>query len=521
MIFPLKKHLLFVPLIFTIPYAFATSFDGLIGVDYQPDHYANPNQLNFHDVFIVGSLTPALTNQAAPIPITNVFVELAQLKAAGFNTVRSYQTVDYAWVDIINQANRLGMKVIYEADIPQQTIDSPYVGGCPTPPANQDYIPCAQTVLNTVINTVTPEVFQNTVILVFAGHENYCNTGNNIAPCTGVSNIPYLTNAVTSLKTTLTNAGVTTPVGSAMLSEVFTTSDPGIISDMETLVNSYSPGAPLAFDPYPFQWGVTPASAVWLQPLSMTTQLSNSLAWDYLTVVGSANPPAMPTATAQSFYTPAGRTLLSAETGWATQGTTAEYACNSPGPCVPNIPNASTYYQALYQQSNAYNFVATSAYPIGVLAFEAYDEPNKAITSPTTTAEAHYGLFDSNCVQKAAGLVPNNIMVPDTACQGFSGGALLTIVGFQHPYTLIIKQTNPVTNKSADITATSNGIAGPLADAQWPRYLVFPGAKITIRGSNSCTSTVESISAPPQTITFSSIQTGCNCPSDGFNNCYY
>lgn len=517
-----KKILSFVPLIFTVPYAFATSFIGMIGVDYQPNHYANPNQLNFHDVYIVGNLTPALTDQAVSIPITNVFVELAQLKASGFNTVRSYQTNDYSWVDIINQAHRLGMKVIYEADIPQQPSDSPYVGGCPTPPANQDYIPCAQTVLNTVINTVTPQVFQDTVTLVFAGHENYCNAGNIIPPCNGSSNVSYLTGAVSALQTTLTNAGLTTPVGSALLSEDLTTSDAGIIADMGTLITSYSPTAPIAFDPYPFQWGVTPASAVWLQPLSLTTQLTNSLAWDYLTVVGSANPPAMPTAAPQTFYTPAGRALLSAETGWATQGTTTEYACNSPGPCVPSVANASTYYQALYQQSNTYNFIATSGYPIGVLAFEAYDEPNKAITSPNTTAEAHYGLFDSNCVQKAAGLVPNNTMVPDTACQGFSGGALLTIVGFGHPYTMIIKQTNPVTQRSSDITISSQGTPGPLADAQWPRYLVFPGATITIRGGgSSCTSTVESISAPPQQITFSSVQTGCNCPSDGFNNCYY
>lgn len=504
-----------------LPCAFATTFTGMLGVDYQPNHYPAQNQLNFHDIFVVGNLEAALGSQTVSTPITNVFVELAQLKSAGFTTVRSYQTTDYAWVDIINQAHRLGMKVIYEAVIPQLPSDAAYVGGCPTAPANQNYIPCAQTVLNTVINTVTPTVFQDTVVLVFAGHENYCNPGNMVPPCTGASNVGYLTSAVSALQTTLSNAGLSTPVSSAMLSEDFTTSDASIITDMSTLVASYSATAPLAFDAYPFQWGVTPASSVWLQPLSMTTQLNNSLAWDYLKVVGSATPPAMPNAPTQAFYTPAGRTLLSAETGWATQGSTGAYACNSPGPCAPSVANASTYYQALYQQSNNYNFVGTSGYPIGVLAFEAYDEPIKASSDPSTTAEGYYGLFDSNCVQKAAGLVPNNAMVTGTACQGFSGGALMTVVGFGHPYTMIIKQKNPVTNRAADITVSSQGIAGPLADAPWPEYLVFPGATITIRGSTSCTSTVESISGSPQKITFSPTQTGCNCPSDGNNNCYY
>ncbi len=50
------------------------------------------------------------------------------------------------------------------------------------------------------------------------------------------------------------------------------------------------------------------------------------------------------------------------------------------------------------------------------------------------------GFFDSNCTQKAAGVVPTNKLVSATGCQGFSRGSLLTIVGFAHPYTLVIKQ---------------------------------------------------------------------------------
>ena len=88
---------------------------------------------------------------------------------------------------------------------------------------------------------------------------------------------------------------------------------------------------------------------------------------------------------------------------------------------------------------------------------------------------------------------------------------------FGNPYTLIITQKNPVTGKNANMVMTSTGNQGPLADAPWPEYLVFPGAKITIRGNPSCTSTVQSINAAQQ-ITFSG---KCNCPNNNGNNCYF
>lgn len=508
MLYQFKKLLFLCVFFFWVAEVFAAfNFNGLIGVDYQPNHYAGNVPLNNHDVFIVG-------NNSQGTPITNVYVELAQLKEAGFSTVRSYQTTIYSWVDIINQAHALGMKVIYEAVIPQQPADSPYSGGsCPVPPANQDYIPCAQATLNAVISQVTQPIFNDTVVLVLAGHENYCEAGNTISPCNNpvTSNIVYLTSAVNALKSTLTTAGLATPVSSALVSGNLVTPSVAISNDMITLANSYSADAPLAFDPYPFQWGVAANQAVWVPPLATTVQPNNSLAWDYIHVVGSANPPALPAAAQQPFYTP-GRVLLAAETGWATAGTTTEYACNSPGPCVPSVANAAAYYTALYQ-ANTSNFVANSGYSIGVLAFEAYDEPNKGSSS----AEGHYGLFDSNCTQKAAGLVPTNKLVSATGCQGFSRGSLLTIVGFAHPYTLIIKQKNPTTGSEVSATLNSDGKQSSLPGAPWPQYLVFPGATITIRGNPSCTSTVQSIDSAGH-ITFAG---KCNCPNDKLSNCYY
>lgn len=256
------------------------SFNQLIGVDYNPNHYSNNYPFNFHDVFYTGTLN----NPAA----TNVYAELQQLQNAGFTTVRSYQTEPYSWIDLIKQANALGMKVIYEAVIPQLPQDTNYPG-CPL--GAQKYIPCAAATLNTVIQQVSPEVFNNTVILVLAGHENYCNAGDTVPPCTGTSNISYLTTAVSILRANLAARGITTPVGSAVLSGNFVTPSPAISADMQTLINSYSPTAPLAYDPYPFQFGVSPATAaIWTPPLSSRVQPTNSLAWDYIKVVGSTTP---------------------------------------------------------------------------------------------------------------------------------------------------------------------------------------------------------------------------------------
>ena len=494
----------------SIAEATPSPFDKLIGVDYQPNHYASTNKFNFHDVFYVG-------NNSAGTPISNVYRELEQLKAAGFTTVRSYQTEVYSWVDIINQAHALGMKVIYEAVIPQLQVDEAYsYGGCPVAPGSQNYIPCAQATLNEIITQVSKPVFDSTVILVLAGHENYCD-GTLPPPQSqciqGSTNIAYLVSAVGALKTTLANASLLTPVSSALVSGNLTTPSAPIAVDMQTLINSYSADAPLAFDPYPFQWGVVPQTAVFAPPLATTIQPNDTLAWDYLNVVGTSAPApvSLPTTAAQSFYTP-GRVLLAAETGWATQGTTAEYACNVPGPCAPSVANAVTYYQSLYQITNASNFVVNSGYPIGVLAFEAYDEPTK----DSSNAEGNYGLFDTNCNQKAAGLVPNNTMVSAPGCQGYANGSLLTLVGFGHPYTINIVQNNPVTGNNASITLTGTGNPGPLGSSDWPQFLVFSGATITIRGNPSCTSTVTNISSA-QIITFSGT---CNC-SNADNNCYY
>ncbi|MFT4058715.1 MAG: hypothetical protein QM652_04110 [Legionella sp.] len=442
----------------------ATSWTGLIGVDYQPNHYPSGNTLNNHDVFYVGM------NQKTPI--TNIYAELSQLKAAGFNTVRSYQTTDYSWVDLINQANALSMHVIYEAVIPQtgSTAD----------------INAATNLLTTVIHTVGAAKFNNTVTLILAGHENYCDTcgpGGN-------SNITYLTQAVSALQSITPSI----PVNSALVSGDLIAPPSG---DISTLVNSYNPSAPLGFDPYPFQWGVPVAQAV--QTVSSSSVI-NSIGWDYYQVEQ------------QSFYAPP-RSILMAESGWASAGTTNPgYACGTH--CMPSIANEATYLTALYQ------FVNTPSNNSGVLVFEAYDEPAKMPGG--TSMEDYYGMFDYNCNLKG----PNNVnLLPNTSyspgnnlgCQGFSGGALLTIVGFGTLYTLIITQTNPITRKIANVTISSKGTADPLADAPWPQYLIFPGAKITIRGNPSCTSTVKSINAQQQ-ITFSGT---CNCPNDNANNCYY
>jgi hypothetical protein len=480
----------------------AFAMNGLIGVDYNPNHYSNNLPFNLHDVFYTGTLN----NPSA----TNTYAEMQQLQEGGFTAVRSYQTEPYSWIDIINSANLLGMKVVYEAVIPQQPADSNYPG-CPM--GAQNYIACAQATLTAVYNAVGASVFNNTVILVFAGHENYCEAGNTTPPCNNpaTSNVAYLTTAVNQLETTLaTNLVSPVPVGSALVSGNLTT--PSSAADMNTLITSYSATAPLGFDPYPFQWGVSPATAaVWIPPLSTNVQLTNSLAWDYIQVVGSTTPPALPTALPKIFYTQP-RVLLSAETGWATAGGTAGYACNSPGPCAPSVSNATAYFQALYQR-NTNNFVETSGYNIGVLAFEGYDEPTKA----GPTAEQNYGLFDQNCNQKAAGMVPDNKLVTAMGCQDFSSGTLLTINGTAPPQpTFNVQITYPSGQyPHINVQIPSNNGAN-FNVTPWPQFLIFSGAVITVSSATqSCTVTATNVNPTPASISFSNVSCSTSAGSMG------
>lgn len=427
---------------------------GLIGSDYNPNHYASGSPFNAHDVFYVGS-------NAAFKPITNVYAELSQLKAAGFNTVRSYQTDPYSWIEIIQSANALSMSVIYEAVIPMD--------------GNQDSINEAETVLNNVIGAVGTTTFQNVVTLVLAGHENYNG-----------ANVDYLIDAVQGLQTTLAAANLgKIPVSSALVSGDLVSPPPN--GDIERLVASYSAAAPLAFDPYPFQWGTWPAD----QAVTNAT-LTNSIAWDYSQVKS------------QSFYTPP-RPILMAETGWATAGTGqyANYYCYQQQNCKPGVTNAATYLRALY------GFVKNPLNTAGALVFEAYDEPAKDPSHPND-AENFYGVFDADCKLKNSNtnLLPNTVFVPgvNLGCQGFTQGVYFSVAGTQPgsttnqpPFIVTMQQTNPSTSRPANMTVTvPNQDRSNLSVTPWPYFLIFDGATVTITGQTSgasCTFTA-AVSAP-------------------------
>lgn len=461
------------PVLSTITADASESWVGAIGVDYNPNHYPNNYPQNNHDIFYVGMNS---SNQ----PITNAYAEFAQLQAAGFNTVRGYETLEYAWIGLIQAANQLGMNIVYEAVIPQ--------GG-----SNTD-ITAAVTVLDNIINAVGTTVFGDTVSLVFAGHENYNG-----------SNISYLTSAVSSLQSALTSQNLSSiPVGSALISGNLVT--PGNPSDMQTLINSYSASAPLGFDPYPFQWGVPIANAVFN---TTPPQAVNSIAWDYEQVM------------LQPFYVNP-RPILMAETGWATQGSNAGYFCSvnpTTNPCDPSVANAATYL------SNLYAYVRNAVNLSSAFVFYAYDEPAKN-PFDSNDAENFYGMFDTNCNLKNN----NTALLPNTAyntttnygCQGFSNGALFVPAGMsttaQPPFTVEITQQNPTTNQTADMT-----VIVPTQDRTdintypWPNFLIFDNANIQITGStpgNVCTGTAAVSGSPPAltlpaTLTCTGATIGC------------
>lgn len=439
----------------------AATWPGLIGIDYNPNHYPTGNRFNAHDVFFVGT---GPSNQA----ITNVHTELSQLKAAGFSTVRSYQTVEYPWIDIIRRARSLGMSVIYEAAIPQN--------GTATD------INTAVTVLRNVITAVGVNVFTGTVTLVLAGHENYSST-----------DISYLTSAIRQLRAALVNANVSAvPVGSALVSgDLVTPANP---LDMQTLIASYSAGAPLGFDPYPFQWGVTPPAQA-----ATNARLPNSIAWDYQRVKS------------QAFYV-SPRPILMAETGWATSGTGqyANYYCYQQGNCQPGVANAARYLQALY------GFVRNTNNRSGALIFEAYDEPAKD-PQHASDAENHYGLFTRNCMLKNGNtnLLPNTrfVAADHLGCKGFIQGETFTVVGTQPnaatnqpPFTVAIRQTNPITLRSASMSVRvpSRNRTNPNV-YPWPRFLLFNGGKVTISGVTSGASCSVTAAVNGPTITWGQV----------------
>ncbi len=438
----------------------ASNWTGIIGVDYNPNHYVSGSTLNSHDVFYA--------NTANGSAITNTYAEMSQLKAAGYQVIRSYQTLEYAWIDIINQANALGLKVVYEASIPQN--------------GSSADITNAVNVLNNVITAVGTNTFNNTVMLVLAGHENYSNTDIN-----------YLTSAVNQLQ-----AATIVPVSSALVSGDIVT--PGSVGDMTALINSYTPSAPIGFDPYPFQWGVSPYDQAATNPT-----LTNSIAWDYANVQ------------MQSFYQNS-RTILMAESGWATQGTGqyANYFCYIQGDCAPGIANAATYLTALY------SFVNTLSNNSAALVFEAYDEPAKDAGNPND-AENHYGVFDQDCNLKNnnTSLLPATSYSTNTnnGCQGFAMGTTFSVVGTQAgattnqpPFTVQVTQTNPETSQTASYTATV-----PNADRTntninpWPQYLVYNGASVTITGQTSGASCTVPITVNNAVITFGALT--CTNPS--------
>nr|MBN5937574.1 hypothetical protein [Legionella anisa] len=195
--------------------------------------------------------------------------------------------------------------------------------------------------------------------------------------------------------------------------------------------------------------------------------------------------------------------------------------CNSPGPCAPSVANATDYFQTLYQL-NTSNFVKTSGYNIGVLAFEAYDEPAK----PGPTAEQHYGLFNSNCVQKSAGIVPKHAMVSATGCQGFTNGTLLTISGTTPPTQSSFKvHIAYASGQHPTINATipaNSGVAPNISSiTPWPQFLIYQGAKITVfstTSSQSCTTTATAVTASPASITFGPVT--CTNPPPSSMGCF-
>jgi len=384
----------------------------MCGTDYSPNHFPG-----------------GADNARNTEPQSGVATELNQIRASEFNSVRMYNQPAKVWIPVIELANTMGLKVVYQvAACQSNTVTGECCVNVPTGGKNcmgsgltlSTLVDQQQNVLEIVIQHVGQSVFNSTVEYVLVGNEDLftCDPG----VCTNPSNANFptgggLADQIGKIQNFLESINITVPVSFSIQGDVLIAkNDPG----REELVKALKPGVDIGINVYPFQWGVPPDMGVYGQPctagncdfcsgdsnmgcdLSSTVDCTcHSIDW-YLTNLRQLYP---------------NRDFFIAETGWATEGVNSQYACSGfkgrNGPCMPGVPEAKKFLFNLYQ----YAFERSQDF----IVFEMFDEPSKK--ADPNNAENHYGVFDEVCDTKQnTVLVPSksNYMPNDRGCTGDS-----------------------------------------------------------------------------------------------------
>jgi exo-beta-1,3-glucanase (GH17 family) len=360
-----------------------------IGANYGPHYPCWPtdggtNPVECYDY--KGSDTASLQDAKNYVFQTSVPLDLAQIQAAGFDTVRAYGENSSVWIAMINAANTQGpgttnLNIVYQVALCSGDSN----GNCKianrtVPFAN--VLNASMSQLQKVISEVTPAVFQKVVKLVIVGNENLVIIGHdtNNKP---IYNTQDIINAIERTKTTLQDAGIKLTTGSG--NQGVDVSHSSFIGQMSAegreLVPHFTPGAPVIENLYPAQFSkktVPDAKAAIGMLKEAVNKLQNAYQTDHPAMIG--------------------------ETGWWTAGWDGSYQANDR---QGTLADAQAYYKDLYQGPDSY--VRSCAVP--TLIFEAFDEPAKpprGANQPNQSvlAEQHYGVMDAFNTAKGGPINP-------------------------------------------------------------------------------------------------------------------
>ena len=439
----------------------------------------------------------------------SVLLDMAQLRSAGFLSVRAYGDPAKTWIAMINRINQLNLAnpsgpqqtVVYQVDLCQS---NPAQGDACINVAGmtfQQVLAFSMVQLRQVIQQVKPAIFQKVVKLVIVGNEALVLGNDN--------NTSDLIGAVGTTSTELTNDGITVSNGTnggVYLSSA-TTFGQMITTQGQMLAQSYPAGSPVIEDIYPPQFSC-------VSPPQMGQQKPPVCAVNSCNVTPPSDAVGFLKAEVncmQTTYACPGsmcRPAMIGETGWWTAGQDAGYQASWR---VGKLADAVAYYKCLYA------YLKASSIP--TLIFEAYDQPIKGPTNgtlDTPEAEQNYGVLSYNNQAKNTVLLPNPKNYKNPPNTG--NAAVFTFVvtptpsplpamtfGVQQPWET--QPTKVTVQPFAEITNTNGGTMNV-----WPTFNLYApamnggtGSQITLYPSGStcpakCTNSVKSVYTTSQVL---------------------
>ncbi|MHC1726032.1 MAG: hypothetical protein AB9866_08520 [Syntrophobacteraceae bacterium] len=434
----------------------------LPAINFEPSHY--PHFTNGKVTFANGTaladttFQQALENDFPPWqeggpyinyiqgnPEITVETNLRQLKAAGFKAVRLYASPPQVYIPTILAAHKLNMKVYLEVAAPDLS-KAPYATGNNIkarqqalfndlvrqagPGVGEGSVQC----LHYIINAVGKSVFSQTVVLIFFTHENLVSPTTTVNQTLTDANcsVPELRWGVNLLRSLLIRelAGeplpaVTTPILAGQVVQVSLKVHPEISKLIRTIRTDKN--APIAYDNYPFQWGIRyfntfdpyinkpafvipnayPPNSHWIDKCMVNgvkwvsgdppiaplhsireTVLNKDLMFSLNWIVDSVN------------WIWGGRKKgakvkqIMAETGWPT----AQFYQNGTR-VTGNLADAKQYFNAVKIGNGGQRTFMMDNCPI--VYFSAYDEPIKESNAyPNMFSENHYGIYGWSGIPK-------------------------------------------------------------------------------------------------------------------------